>query len=44
MVIAADRKTLDFLASDKRWRETQGEKDARPWTDDYSNIFGVIVW
>lgn len=44
MVIAADRKTLDFLAGDRRWRETQGQTDARPWTDDYSNIFGVIVW
>ena len=44
MVIAADRKTLDFLSRDKRWRETQSEKDARPWTDDFSNIFRVIVW
>lgn len=44
MVIAADNKTLGFLAGDKRWRETESEKDARPWTDDFSNIFRVIVW
>jgi spermidine synthase len=44
MVIAADKATLDFLKSDERWQETQAQAGARPWTDDFSNIFRVIVW
>lgn len=44
MVIAANEKGLDFLGHDKRWTPTRAEPDAAPWTDDFSNIFRVIVW
>ncbi len=44
MVIAAQDADLDFLKRDKRWRATQAEPGALAWTDDFSNIFRVIVW
>lgn len=44
MVIAASESDLDFLGHDKRWEPTRAEPDAAPWTDDFSNIFRVIVW
>lgn len=44
MVIAATESDLDFLGHDKRWEPTRAGRDAAPWTDDFSNIFRVIVW
>ena len=44
MVIAAIESDLDFLGHDKRWEPTRAEPDGAPWTDDFSNIFRVIVW
>ena len=44
MVIAADKKALDFLGRDKRWQATEAGAGAAPWTDDFSNIFRVIIW
>lgn len=44
MVIAGAESDLDFLGHDKRWEPTRAEPDAAPWTDDFSNIFRVIVW
>ncbi|MEY4964581.1 MAG: hypothetical protein RL274_164 [Pseudomonadota bacterium] len=44
MVIAATQADLEFLTRDKRWLATQGQPGAAPWTDDFSNIFRVIVW
>ncbi|MDB5736025.1 MAG: putative transporter [Alphaproteobacteria bacterium] len=40
MVIAAEKADLDFLD----WPATHAEPGARPWTDDFSNIFHVIQW
>lgn len=44
MVIAATQRDLDFLGQDKRWETVRATPDAAPWTDDFSNIFRVIVW
>lgn len=44
MVIAASESDLGFLSHDKRWELTRAGPDAAPWTDDFSNIFRVIVW
>lgn len=44
MVIAANPSDLEFLGQDKRWEQVRAEGDAAPWTDDFSNIFRVIVW
>lgn len=44
MVIAAAERDLDFLGEDKRWETVRATPDAAPWTDDFSNIFRVIVW
>lgn len=44
MVIAASQSDLAFLGSDKRWEPTRADAAAAPWTDDFSNIFRVIVW
>lgn len=44
MAIAATRGDLDFLKADPRWEATSAKPDAAPWTDDFSNIFRVIVW
>ena len=44
MVIAARDADLDFLKHDRRWQPTQGQPGVSPWTDDFSNIFRVILW
>ncbi len=44
MVIAATQADLEFLPRDKRWRATEAQAGAAAWTDDFSNIFRVIVW
>jgi spermidine synthase len=32
------------LAGDPRWTRLQGRPDARPWTDDFSNLVGALRW
>jgi SAM-dependent methyltransferase len=32
------------LSSSESWRALQTRASVRPWTDDYSNVFGVIKW
>ena len=44
MVIAARDADLDFLKQDRRWQVTQSQPGVSPWTDDFSNIFRVILW
>jgi spermidine synthase len=44
MAIAADGADLDFLNPENRWRSIAPEPGARPWTDDFSNIFRAIRW
>jgi spermidine synthase len=44
VVVARDRVALGRLAEDRRWR-TLDERPGRPvWTDQFSNILGVVKW
>jgi hypothetical protein len=44
--IALARAAADLapLVADPRWTRLQGRSDARPWTDDFSNIVGALRW
>jgi spermidine synthase len=44
MAIAAKPSDLQFLAADQRWRAVTLQRNAKPWTDDFSNIFRAIRW
>ena len=44
VVIAEDAATLALLDGDPRWVELPPNPGGRPWTDDYSNIFGAMNW
>jgi hypothetical protein len=44
MAIARNDSDLQFLAADRRWRPLVTDQSARPWTDDFSNIFRAIRW
>jgi hypothetical protein len=35
---------LGSLVADPRWSRLQGRPDARPWTDDFSNILAALRW
>jgi hypothetical protein len=41
------RRLEDFgsLSTDSRWRRLEGARDARVWTDDYTDIVSTLkVW
>jgi hypothetical protein len=42
VVAARDRRCFGPLIDDKRWVPLGAEPDAPLWTDDFSNIFGVL--
>jgi spermidine synthase len=42
-VMARAPEALAPLRRDPRWREPRAAPRA-PWTDDYSNVFGIIRW
>jgi spermidine synthase len=44
MAIAASDADLDFLRPEKRWQVMSPGASAAPWTDDFSNIIGVMRW
>ena len=44
MAIAASEQDFEFLHSEKRWKGISPETSAAPWTDDFSNIIGVMRW
>ena len=44
VVIARQREHLAPLLRDSRWRPLKGATASSMWTDDYSNLFGVISW
>jgi hypothetical protein len=44
VVLARDRGHFGKLAEDPRWRVLRGRKPIRGWSDDYSNLFGVLNW
>ncbi len=41
---ARDPATLRILDGDERWEPLEPVPGVRLWTDDYSNIFGVLNW
>jgi hypothetical protein len=44
IAIARRADELGPLGSDVRWRRLHGRPEARPWTDDYSNIVSALRW
>jgi SAM-dependent methyltransferase len=43
-VMARQPSDLGRLPKDGRWVTLQGRPEAKPWTDDFSNILGVFKW
>jgi hypothetical protein len=44
IALARHPEHLAALAGDPRWTRLQGRPDARPWTDDFSNLIGALRW
>lgn len=44
VVLARRRADLLGLADDPRWQPLAAPADARPWTDDFTDVLGVIRW
>jgi len=44
VAISAAPADLDFLASEKRWRDINKRQGGTPWSDDFSNIFSAVRW
>jgi len=44
VIMARRAEDLGGLLSDPRWRRLDGQSEAEIWTDDYSNILGVLKW
>jgi hypothetical protein len=44
VVLARDPSHLGALASDARWRRVDTTARGRAWTDDFSNVLGVLRW
>jgi len=44
VVLAHRREDVDALADNPQWTALQPRPNARVWTDDFSNVFGVFRW
>jgi spermidine synthase len=44
VVVARRPSDLASLNDDARWKTLQLNVKDRPWTDDYSNVFGQLIW
>jgi hypothetical protein len=44
LALARRPEHLAPLARDPRWKQLHGRPDARPWTDDFSNLVGALRW
>ena len=44
VAVAREPNDLDMLTSDSRWRELEPDPAVGVWTDDYSNIFRILIW
>ena len=42
MIVARSPVGLARFTHDARWQPTDPDK-ARPWTDDYTNLFGALL-
>lgn len=43
-LLAREPSHLGPLAADRRWKTCDDDPSARTWTDDYSNLLGVVDW
>jgi len=44
LVMSRDESDLGRLTRDARWKPAQPKPGNRVWTDDYSNLLGIIKW
>jgi len=44
VAVARAAADLDFLRGDPRWEKATVPPGYRPWTDDFSNVLGVMRW
>lgn len=44
VALARQREDLGVVGTDARWRVLKVGRSYQSWTDDYSNVFGVIKW
>ena len=44
IALARHPEHLAALVADPRWTQLQGRPDARPWTDDFSNLVSALRW
>jgi hypothetical protein len=44
VVLTKRSEDAGSLAGDARWRTLVTRAERKPWTDDYSNVFGAIDW
>lgn len=44
LVMSRNESDLGRVAQDARWKPAQPKHQARVWTDDYSNLLGIIKW
>jgi hypothetical protein len=44
IALARDPERLAPLVADPRWTRLQGRPEARPWTDEFSNIVSALRW
>jgi hypothetical protein len=42
--VARTPADLGRVARDPRWRPCRRDRDARPWSDDYSNVLRALRW
>lgn len=42
-IVARSRADFGPLAADRRWLELPGKR-GHIWTDDYANLFGLLIW
>jgi hypothetical protein len=43
-LLAREPAHLGALAADRRWKTCADDPSARTWTDDYSNLLGIVDW
>ena len=44
IVMAQQSPAFDTLAQNYRWRRLEAQPETPAWTDDFSNILGVLRW
>ena len=44
LVMSRNESDLGGLARDARWKPARPKPGNRVWTDDYSNLLGIIKW